>query len=115
VRGKQEKGLVDIFLDAGKRGKIAATFQAKEQGISGLIAAEDPDTAEELTGQQEQLLEQLGEESDIHVVSVPKLSLSRFELASAKRAEEEGGESTGEVQTKRLYHIAEAFIQAVCA
>jgi hypothetical protein len=115
VRGKEEKGMVDIFLDAGRRGKIAATFQANEQGISGLIAVEDPDTAREITDQQEEFDKQLGEECDIHVVDVPDLSLSRFELASAKRAEEEQMESSGEVQTRRLYHIAEAFIQTICA
>jgi ElaB/YqjD/DUF883 family membrane-anchored ribosome-binding protein len=115
VRGKEEKGLVDIFLDAGKKGKIAASFQAGEQGISGLIAAEDPDTAQELTGQQEQLAQELGEECDLHIVDVPDLSLSRFELASAKRAREDGGTATGEVQTKRLYHIAETLIRTICA
>jgi hypothetical protein len=115
VRGKKEKGMVDIFLDAGRRGKIAATFQAGEKGISGLIAVDDTQTEQEFTAQQEELEKQLEEECDIHVAYVPDLSLSRFELASAKRAGEEQVESSGEVQTKRLYHIAETFIQAFCA
>jgi hypothetical protein len=115
VRGKEEKGIVDISLDAGGKGKIAATFQANEDGISALIAAEDSDTAEEITEKQQELEEQLGEECDIHIANIEDLSLSRFELSGAKRAEEEGNESTGEVQTKRLYHIAEAFIRTVCA
>jgi hypothetical protein len=115
VRGKKEKGMVDIFLDAGVKGKITASFQAGDDGISALIAAEDSDTADEITAKQEQLEEQLGEDCDLHVANIEGLSLSRFELAGAKRAEEEGNESTGEVQTKRLYHIAEAFIRTVCA
>jgi hypothetical protein len=115
VRGKEEKGIVDISLDAGGKGKIAATFQANEDGISALIAAEDSDTAEEITEKQQELEEQLGEECDIHIANIEDLSLSRFELSGAKRAEEEGNESTGEVQTKRLYHIAEAFIRTICA
>jgi hypothetical protein len=115
VRGKEEKGIVDISLDAGGKGKIAATFQANENGISALIAAEDSDTAEEITEKQQELEEQLGEECDLHIANIEDLSLSRFELSGAKRAKEEGNESTGEVQTKRLYHIAEAFIRTVCA
>jgi hypothetical protein len=115
VRGKKEKGMVDIFLDAGGKGKIAASFKANDNGISALIAADDSDTAEEITAKQEELEEQLGEECDLHIANIDGLSLSRFELAGAKRAEEEGNESTGEVQTKRLYHIAEAFIRTICA
>jgi hypothetical protein len=115
VRGKEKKGMVDIFLDAREKGKITASFKANDDGISALIAADDSDIAEEITAKQEQLEEQLGEECDLHIANIEGLSLSRFELAGAKRAEEESNESTGEVQTKRLYHIAEAFIRTICA
>ena len=36
VRGVETKGIVDIMLESEMSGKIAATFQAKEEGISGL-------------------------------------------------------------------------------
>jgi hypothetical protein len=113
VRGKKEKGLVDIFLDAGKKGKIAASFQAKEQGISGMIATDDPDTRQQLLDQQDELEAKLGEESDLHITYASDLSLTHFEQTSAERAAQEGGDPTSRIQTRRLYHIAEAFIQTV--
>ena len=38
VRGVDKKGIVDIMMESELRGKIAATFQAKEDGIHGLVA-----------------------------------------------------------------------------
>ena len=40
VRGVDTKGIVDIMLESQMTGKIAATFQAKEEGISGLVATD---------------------------------------------------------------------------
>lgn len=125
VRGKKEKGLVDILFDGGKLGKIAATIHAKEQGISGIIAAEQEDT-------RQLLLEKLGalsaamqegsemeEAVDINVVCTSDLSFTQYEMAGISREEKmkEKGElaedNTNEIQTRRLYHIAESFIQSI--
>jgi hypothetical protein len=115
VRGKKEKGLVDIFLDSGKMGKIAASFQANERGISGIIATDDPDTREQLLNQQDEFADRLDDDCELSVTYVSDLSLSHFELTSAERASQETEEPAEPVQTKRLYHIAEAFIQTVKA
>lgn len=40
VRGVDKKGIVDIMMESELRGKIAATFQAKEDGIHGLVATD---------------------------------------------------------------------------
>ena len=44
VRGVDKKGIVDIMMEDGLRGKIAATFQAKAHGVKGFVAAEHADT-----------------------------------------------------------------------
>ena len=40
VRGVDKKGIVDITMESALRGKIAATFQAKEQGVTGLVGTD---------------------------------------------------------------------------
>ena len=45
VRGVDKKGIVDIMMESELRGKIAATFQAKEDGIHGLVATDSEETA----------------------------------------------------------------------
>ena len=44
VRGTKKKGMVDIMMDINRMGKVAAKFEAKEKGISGLIASDQKDT-----------------------------------------------------------------------
>ena len=58
---------------------------------------------------------------DIHVAYASDLSLEHYEMAGLQREEKmrEAGELTGRtkerspVQTARLYHIAESFIQSI--
>ena len=47
VRGKKKKGLVDIFLDGEKAGKITASFQVKSDRISGTIVTGREETAKQ--------------------------------------------------------------------
>ena len=44
VRGVETKGIVDIMLESEMSGKIATTFQAKEEGISGLVVTDKQET-----------------------------------------------------------------------
>jgi len=112
VRGKSDKGLVDIFFRGAWMEKVAASFEAKEKGISGVIATTDEETrrlfADNL-GMLAQKMQMDGQETlDIRVAKVEDLSAWQFE----KNTLSETGEATP-VQTKRLYHIAESFIQTV--
>ena len=127
VRGREKKGAVDILFQSYKMGKVAASFQAKEQGISGMIATNDKETCRMLNERLELLasaMQEGGEEPeeiDIHVAYASDLSLERYEMAGLQREEKmrEAGELTGRteerspVQTARLYHIAESFIQSI--
>ena len=112
VRGKENKGLVDIFFRGAMMEKVAASFEAKEQGISGMIATTDEETRRILSDNIGLFVEKMQAEGqepiDISVTYVSDLSMWQFE----KNTLSEKGEATP-VQTKRLYHIAESFIQTV--
>ena len=112
VRGKANKGLVDIFFRGAMMEKVAASFEAKEKGISGVIATTDEETRKYLAENLNQLVGRMqqGTEDaiDVTVTRVENLSAWQFE----KNTLSEKGEASP-VQTKRLYHIAESFIQTV--
>lgn len=112
VRGKADKGLVDIFFRGALMEKVAASFEAKEKGISGVIATTDEETRRYFAENLSQFIGRMQEDSeeaiDVTVTRVDNLSAWQFE----KNTLSEQGEATP-VQTKRLYHIAESFIQTV--
>ena len=127
VRGVDKKGIVDIMMESELRGKIAATFQAKEDGIHGLVATDSEETAELFKGQTQDLSDLLGGENDdvteLHCAHIPDLDLNHFsmgafgvdakeetQLSDSQKAE---NRDTYRVQTSRLYGIAEHFIKAV--
>ena len=122
VRGVEKKGIVDIMMESELRGKIAATFQAKEKGISGLIATDSSETKElfeqELGALREELSEEGGLVSDIHCAYIDDLDLNHFSMgmygveADSETTEDKDSESY-KVQTSRLYHIAERFIKHI--
>ena len=122
VRGTGTKGTVDVTMEQEENGKIAATFQAKEEGISGLITSDRKETKERLEGMAERLKEQLfgGDEktADIHYAQISDLDLNHFSMgaygagADSTETADAAGESY-QVQTARLYRIAENFIQLV--
>lgn len=112
VRGKADKGLVDIFFRGALMEKVAASFEAKESGISGVIATTDEETRQYLAENLNQLIGRMQEGNeeaiDVTITRVENLSAWQFEKSTLS----EKGEATP-VQTKRLYHIAESFIQTV--
>ncbi|MBQ8038659.1 MAG: hypothetical protein IJ274_02070, partial [Lachnospiraceae bacterium] len=112
VRGKENKGLVNIFFRGALMEKVAASFEAKENGISGVIATTDESTRQLLSDNLGLLAEKMNEDGqepfDVKVAYVSDLSMWQFE----KNSSSETGEKSP-VQTKRLYHIAESFIQTI--
>lgn len=111
VRGTKDQGFVDIMFRGEMMGKVAASFQAKENGISGMIATDDPDTRELLADHMGMFAEALGEDGneavDISAAYVKDLDLSNY------RHTTETTETKSPVQTRRLYHIAESFLSTV--
>lgn len=122
VRGVDKKGIVDIMMDSELRGKIAATFQAKENGIQGLVATDNRETQELLEHGLTSLAEQLAGENDtvldLHSAYLDDLDLNHFSNGmygvNADSSDIQEPESEGyKVQTSRLYHIAESFIKNI--
>lgn len=119
VRGVDKKGTVDIMMESELRGKIAATFQAKEEGITGLVATDHQDTRQLLEESAAGLLSALGDETvSMNYVYSQDFDMNRFSSgmygihAEDSKAEPKESESY-QVQTARLYHIAESFIRTV--
>ncbi len=118
VRGVDKKGIVDITMESALRGKIAATFQAKEQGVAGLVATDNEETRELLETHKSALMDGMESEAaaDIHYAYISDLNLNQFSMGSfGVEAENQAGASnegeTYQVQTARLYRIAETFIR----
>lgn len=118
VRGEEKKGLVDIFFRGSLMGKVAASFEAKEDGISGMIATDDEQTRQLLSDNLGLLAEKMNngqnENVDLRVAYIPDLSLEHYAVSS-ERSERQPvkEEERNPVQTARLYHIAESFIQTI--
>lgn len=116
VRGKEQKGLVDILFRGASMGKVAASFEAKEKGISGMIATDEEETARTISEHLKELTDALKEtedaQVDLRVAVVPDLSLKQYALRADSRRSQYTGEHEP-MQTSRLYHIAEGFIKSV--
>lgn len=119
VRGVDKKGVVDVTMESKLRGKIAACFQAKEQGIKGLITTDNQETKALLEEQGSLLAEHFGAEdgAELHYAYLSDLDLNHFSMGmfgiGAKGADSAPDSEGYEVQTTRLYHIAESFIQQI--
>lgn len=122
VRGADRKGTVDIMMESELHGKVAAAFQAKEKGIGGLIATDSQETKEMLENGLSALAEFLSTEgtpvSDLHCVHSADLDLNRFSMgaygveADSQVPTDKESEDY-QVQTSRLYRIAESFIKNI--
>lgn len=121
VRGTDKKGMVDITMEDERYGKIAATFQAKEQGVTGLVVVDNPETKTLL--EEQGLADRLAEDGEkpgdvntqVHVAYIDDLDMNHFSMGLFGIAAEDqpGTEQTGkdQIQTASLYRIAERFIQ----
>ena len=126
VRGVEKRGIVDVMLETQFAGKIAATLQAKETGISGMIATDSVEAKKDMTEHLEQFVTALQTESaenvDIKVAYIPDLDLNHFsnttlskDTTDMVREKEEAPEDSDayQIQTTRLYRMAESFIRVV--
>lgn len=108
VRGTDEQGFVDILFRGELMGKVAASFHAKENGISGMIATDDKQTRAFISDHIGMFAEAVNEDGseplDVSVAYVDEIDFMNYE----KVTENTGDKSP--VQTKRLYHIAQAFL-----
>lgn len=115
VRGEDKKGLVDIFLEDKKCGRVAAYFEAKENSVSAMIVTDNEQTKklfeDNITmfeagisdGEQRVRIDVALE----HDISAKEPMASDTKSATESEKQPDGSER---VQTTRLYHIAEQFI-----
>lgn len=119
VRGEDKKGLVDIFLEDKKCGRVAAFFEAKENSVSAMIVTDDEQTKKlfednitmfeaGISDGEQRVRIDVALEHDISAKESKMSDMkSNTESDNETKKQLDGGES---VQTTRLYHIAEQFI-----
>lgn len=119
VRGEDKKGLVDIFLEDKKYGRVAAYFEAKENSVAAMIVTDDEQTKKlfednitmfeaGISDGEQSVRINVALEHDISAKE-PKMSYMKSNTESGNASEKQPDGSEG-VQTTRLYHIAEQFI-----
>ena len=119
VRGEDKRGLVDIFLEDKKCGRVAAYFEAKENSVSAMIVTDDEQTKKlfednitmfeaGISDGEQRVRIDVALEHDISAKESKMSDMkSNTESDNETKKQLEGSES---VQTTRLYHIAEQFI-----
>ena len=120
VRGEDKKGFVDVFMEDSLKGRIAATFEAKENGVSGTIITSEDSTRALLEKNISTFAENIGnaenEPADLRVVCMQDISAENFitggnsKKTAEQKAFDENENKSYNVQTSRLYNIAEQFI-----
>ena len=116
VRGKKEKGLVNITLQTDHLGKIAAELRAKEKGITGYVVADSKKACDLLQSMQDEFAKEIGqsdeEKPSLNFITGKGLDLNEF-FAKSGKGEEPETEQLREVQTKTLYQMAEGFLKVL--
>lgn len=119
VRGEDKKGLVDIFLEDKKCGRVAAYFEAKENSVSAMIVTDDEQTKklfEDNITMFEAGISDGEQRVRIDVALEHDISAKESKMSDMKSNTESDNETkklldgSESVQTTRLYHIAEQFI-----
>ncbi len=116
VRDKGKQGLVNITLETSRLGKIAAEFKARQNGITGYVAANSRQTRDFLKSVDGKFTQALQGVQDgplqISYVTSTNLNLNHFAAQSGTSVQPETEEEQ-EVQTKVLYGMAEGFIRVL--
>ncbi|MCI9136941.1 MAG: hypothetical protein HFH48_05165, partial [Lachnospiraceae bacterium] len=117
VRGKEEKGRVDIMFDSPKLGKVAAKFQMQQDSVKGYVVSDSAQTIEELRRQEESMQQQInpdgGSSWKLDFIHSADLDLNRFTSEEKSVEEPEQTEEAYQVQTKVLYGVAKTFLESV--
>ena len=113
VRGKEEKGRVDILFEGDALGKTAAQISVKGDKIEGYIVSDNQATLSAMREQEEALSGMLKteeeQEVEIRYVHVKDVDLAKFSAKTTEISDEEQSQP----QTKTLYHMAESFLKTL--
>ena len=123
VRGKEEKGLVDIAFDMEKTGKVTASFRYEAGEFVGEVNCDRETTREMLERHSSELEQAVSHNSDSNINITfswnKKIDVNEFVLTEPKTdfdtaTREEYMDKNNETQTvltKSLYGMARAFIE----
>lgn len=117
VRGKRERGRVDIMFETPKLGKVSASFQVQKESIRGYLVSDSPETIKELKNHEADLRARISQDEgqtwEINMICSDHPDLSNI---FSKEKGMEDSEQTAEeqqVQTRTLYGVARAFLEEV--
>jgi hypothetical protein len=115
VRGKKEKGKIDIFFETEKFGKVMAKIQVDETKINGYVATDSKETAALLKKQNDLLEEMLGKELElpVHMDYVQGSTINASDIFTARAEKQDSETAAYEVQTRQLYGISKSFLNAI--
>jgi len=113
VRGKEEKGRVDILFEGEALGRTAAQISVKGDKIEGYIVSDSQATLSAMREQEEALSGMLKteeeQEVEIRYVHAKDVDLAKFSAKTTETFDEEQSQT----QTKTLYHMAESFLKTL--
>lgn len=118
VRGKRERGRVDVMFESPKFGKVAANFHVRQGSIKAYVVSDSVQTIEELKQREDTIKNHMNPdgESQWSMDAVYSNHLDLAHLAFGETSSNADGEQSEEeyqVQTKILYGVAKAFIEEV--
>lgn len=117
VRGKRERGRVDIMFDSPKLGKVSASFQVQKDSVKGYLVSDSPETIEELKNHEADLRARLGQEEgqtwEMNMICSDHLDLANIFSREKGIGDSEQTQEEQQVQTRTLYGVARAFLEEV--
>lgn len=113
VRGKEEKGRVDVIFGGENVGKVAAQISAKGTKIEAYIVSDSKETLEAFQEREEEFAAMLAAEDEQEVELRYVYAKTKEVGLPVSKEEAVSEEERSEVQTKKLYHMAESFIKTV--
>ena len=114
VRGKKERGRLDVLFESPSLGKVAASFQVQPDSVKGYIVSDSRQTIEELRSREESLRGRLGQgensQWELNCIHSSRVELPGIPARESPSPKDHGSESY-QVQTKALYGMAKAFLE----
>ncbi len=111
VRGEENRGLVDIFIEGSESAKTRASFKADSEGVTGKIETTDKSYEEYFLNKRSELEERISKESGLTAnLEIKENDISDITDLYQRNVDNNG---TDTVSTKKLYSVAKAFIDTL--
>jgi hypothetical protein len=117
VRGKRERGRVDIMFETPKLGKVSASFQVQKESVRGYLVSDSPETIEKLKNREGELQARIsqpeGQSWEMHMICSDQSDFSNIFSREKGMGDSEQTQEEQQVQTRMLYGVARAFLEEV--